>query len=237
MPNILVIDDDVELYSLLAEYFAQTGFESRHAVDAESGLKQILADPSQWDAVVLDIMLPGIDGLEVLRRLRERASTRDLPVLMLTARGEEGERVTGLEAGADDYLGKPFSMRELTARLRALLRRSRQGEAVPLADILRIDNLVVDRAALQIVGEGKPINLSPLELRLLEVLAETPGRIVNREELYRRVFDHAAFDYDRSLDMAISRLRKKLGPRSDGGERIRAAWGEGYIFLLPGASA
>lgn len=239
MPSILVIDDDAALYSLLDEYFSQTGFSSEHALDAESGLERLLAEPTRWDAVVLDLMLPGMSGLEVLRRLRGRDETSALPVLMLTARGEEGERVTGLDAGADDYMAKPFSLRELSARLRALLRRAHRedSQAIPQGDVLRIDNLTVDRSALQVMGEGKPVNLTPVELRLIEVLAESPGRVVSRDELYKRVFEHDAYHYDRSLDMAISRLRKKLGPRSDGGERIRAAWGEGYIFLLPGASA
>ena len=239
MPNVLVIDDDADLYSLVEEYFSRSGFASGHALDAETGLERLLADPARWDAVVLDVMLPGMNGLEVLRRLRDRPATRDLPVLMLTARGEEGERVTGLEAGADDYMAKPFSLRELSARLRALLRRSRRDDDAPplQSDMVRFDNLTIDRAALQVTGEGMQVNLTPLELRLLDVLIESPGRVVGRDELYRRVFDHDAFHYDRSLDMAVSRLRKKLGPRSDGGERIRAAWGEGYIFLLPGTPA
>lgn len=240
MTRILVIDDDAALYSLLEEYFAQTEFESEHAVDAETGLSRLLADPEKWDAVILDVMLPGASGLLVLQRLRERPSIRELPVLMLTALGEEEQRIAGLEAGADDYLAKPFSLRELSARLRAILRRGGKREtasaAVPNADLLKVDNLTVDKAALQVDCAGTNLKLTPLELRLLEVLAEIPGQVVSREDLYRRVFDHEAFHYDRSLDMAVSRLRKKLGPRSDGGERIRAAWGEGYVFLLPGAA-
>lgn len=239
MPKVLVIDDDAGLYSLLAEYFSQTEFYSEHAMDAESGLSRLLENPDGWDAVILDVMLPGMSGLQVLQRLRDRTPTRDLPVLMLTAQGEEGQRIAGLEAGADDYLAKPFSLRELSARLRAILRRAGKRDlgSASQSDLLRADNLTLDRSAFCVECEGNTINLTPMELRLLEVLLETPGRIVSREELYRRVFEHDAYHYDRSLDMAVSRLRKKLGPRSDGGERIRAAWGTGYVFLLPGASS
>lgn len=237
MFNVLVIDDDAGLYSLLDEYFAQTEFRSEYAGDAESGLERLLAAPEAWDAVVLDVMLPGRSGFDVLQSLREKPLTRDLPILMLTALGGEGEKVAGLEAGADDYLAKPFSLRELSARLRAILRRGgrRDQAAAPKSDAIRLDNLLIDRTALQVDCDGTGVSLTPTELKLLEVLTETPGRIVSRENLYKRVFGHAAYHYDRSLDMAVSRLRKKLGPRSDGGERIRAAWGEGYVFLLPGA--
>lgn len=236
MAKVLVIDDDAGLYSLLEEYFSQTEFHSEHAMDAESGLSRLLETPEDWDAVVLDVMLPGMNGLQVLQRLRDRTPTRELPVLMLTAQGEEEQRIAGLEAGADDYLAKPFSLRELSARLRAILRRTGKRDAEPAcqSDVIRVDNLTLDRSAFCVECEGKNIGLTPMELRLLEALLETPGRIVSRDELYRRVFGHDAFHYDRSLDMAISRLRKKLGPRSDGGERIRAAWGTGYVFLLPG---
>ena len=239
MHRILVIDDDADLYALLEEYFRKTEFTPAHAANAEIGLSHLLGGGEEWDAVVLDVMLPGINGIEVLGKLRSESRTRDLPVLMLTALGEEGERIAGLEAGADDYLAKPFSLRELSARLRAILRRSGKQEGAPVqqTDTYQVDNLTVDRNAFQISRDGSRIGLTPMELRLLEVLVESPGKVVSRDDLYLRVFDHAAYHYDRSLDMAVSRLRKKLGPRSDGGERIRAAWGEGYVFLLPGASA
>lgn len=237
MPRVLVIDDDAGLYSLLAEYFAGTEFRSEHAGDAEAGLNRLQEEPEAWDAVVLDVMLPGMNGMEVLRRLRTKQPTRELPVLMLTALGHESDRVTGLEAGADDYLAKPFSLRELSARLRAILRRGgrTRGHTAPADEILRIDNLTIDRSAFIVeIDGGGSANLNQVEIRLLEVLAEAPGRTVSRDDLYWRVFDHVAYNYDRTLDMAVSRLRKKLGPRSDGGERIRAVWGKGYVFLLPG---
>lgn len=238
MYNVMVIDDDEELYSLVAEFFAHTEFHTEHANDAETGLSRLQSDPGMWDAVVLDVMLPGMGGVELLRCLRQKPGTSDLPVLMLTALGGENDKISGLDAGADDYMAKPFSLKELSARLRAILRRSgkRAQEAEPTGNVVHFDDLVVDRAALQLERDGRRINLSPIEMRLLDILMEVPGRTVPRNDLYSRVFGHAASHFDRSLDMTVSRLRKKLGPRSDGGIRIRAAWGEGYILLASGQS-
>lgn len=233
MYKVMIIDDDAELYALIAEFFAETEFRSEHAADGASGLARVSAAPETWDAVVLDVMLPDLDGMEVLQRMRRQTATRDLPILMLTALGGENDKISGLEAGADDYMAKPFSLRELSARLNALLRRSGRHvqEAAPNGNFLRLDDLAVDRAALQLERGGQKVNLTPIELRLLERLMESPGQTVSRGLLYSHVFGHAAYGPDRSLDMAVSRLRKKLGPRPDGGTRIRAAWGEGYIFL------
>ncbi|MCC8166981.1 MAG: response regulator transcription factor [Planctomycetes bacterium] len=236
MANVLVIDDDTDLYALLEEYFAKTGIHSENAPDGAEGLLRIQKNPDKWDIVILDVMLPGMDGMEVLRRLRAGEETRLVPVLMLTARGDVGNTVEGLEAGADDCLAKPFSLRELSARIKAILRRSATDRADRPGTLKRVDDLLLDGASFTVVRGGVTISLTPMDLRLLEVLLENPGTVVSREDLYRRVFEHEPFFQDRSLDMAISRLRKKLGPRSDGGERIRAAWGSGYIFLLPGAS-
>ncbi len=236
MANVLVIDDDTDLYALLEEYFAKIGICSENAQDGVDGLKRIHENLENWDIVILDVMLPGLNGMEVLRRLRKDENTRSLPVLMLTARGDVGNTVEGLEAGADDYLAKPFSLRELSARIKAILRRSGKDRPDrPTGTLKRVDDLVLDGASYTVVRGGVVISLTPMDLRLLEVLLENPGSVVSREELYRRVFEHEPYFQDRSLDMAISRLRKKLGPRSDGGERIRAAWGSGYVFLLPGA--
>ncbi len=236
MANVLVIDDDTELYALLEEYFAKTDIHSENAPDGAEGLLRIQKNPSKYDIVILDVMLPGMNGMEVLRRLRADDETRFLPVLMLTARGDVGNTVEGLEAGADDYLAKPFSLRELSARIRAILRRSGGERADRPGTLRRVDDLILDGASYTVVRGGVAISLTPMDLRLLDVLLENPGSVVPREDLYRRVFEHEPYFQDRSLDMAISRLRKKLGPRSDGGERIRAAWGSGYVFLLPGAS-
>lgn len=234
MPRLLIIDDDHGLFSLLAEYLGGSGFDCFHAADADSGLAAL--GGGGWDAVVLDVMLPGKCGHEVLAQLRDSPATRDLPVLMLTARGDEDDKVAGLELGADDYMAKPFGAKELVARLRALLRRAgRAGVAeTEGGGFLQFDGLAIDREALCLVQDGGKTSLTVSELRLLELFAAAPGRVLGRDALYREVLGHPPFPQDRSLDMMISRLRKKLGPRSDRGERIRAARGAGYVFLLPG---
>ena len=236
MPRLLIVDDDHGLFALLEEYLGGAGFSCFHAPDGDAGLAAFAGGP--WDAVVLDVMLPGMDGHEVLRRIRTNAAIASVPVLMLTARGGEDDKVLGLELGADDYLAKPFGPRELVARLRALLRRTGRivnPDAEPAA-VLRLDDIVVEKDSMTLVQEGSRTEITPSELRLLELFAETPGRVIGRETLYLKILGHRVFAQDRSLDMMISRLRKKLGPRRDGGERIRAARGEGYMFLLSGGT-
>ncbi len=232
MQNILIIDDDEELFSLLADCLKDEEFACAHAPDAATGLK--LAARGNVDAVVLDVMLPGLNGFEVLRRLRAEEDTACLPVLMLTARGEEIDRVVGLEMGADDYLGKPFSPRELVARLRAILRRApscRPDHVPPTA--LHIGDLSFNPAAYCVMINNREQALSGAETRLLSQLVQQLGQVVSRDLLYEAIFGHPAYPMDRSLDMLVSRLRKKLGARPDGGERIKAVRGEGYVYLLP----
>ena len=234
MPDILLIDDDYELFSLLGDYLKDEGFALAHAPRPEEGLR--LAGEGDFDALILDVMLPGMNGFEVLRRLRADETGGALPVLMLTARGEEIDRVLGLEMGADDYLAKPFSPRELVARLRAILRRSGPAGIDPHpVPLLRLDDLVINRSALSATVGGQTCELTVSELRLLVHLVERGGEVVERDFLYKQIFGHQAYPMDRSLDMLVSRLRKKLGPRPDGGERIKAVRGEGYMYLTPAA--
>ncbi len=237
MHHILVIDDDQELCDLLREYLLAESFACQCAVTAESGLA--LAGAERWDMIILDIMLPGKSGLDVLRELRGAPATRDFPVLILTARGEEIDRVLGLELGADDYLAKPFSARELVARIRAVLRRARPAKApVPETPAAYIaGDLSIWPGSLRVTVGAQKVELSAVELRLLEQLLKTPGTVITREALCQILFGHEARPFDRSLDMLVSRLRKKLGPREDGGERIRAVRGEGYAYLLSGGPA
>ena len=234
MARLLIVDDDYSLFALLGEYLGVAGFSCFHAPDGDAGIAALADEP--WDAVILDVMLPKKNGHEVLQHLRAMPATSAIPVLMLTARGEEDDKVFGLELGADDYLAKPFGAKELVARLRALLRRTerRVNAATEESGVLRLDDLVVEKESLALIQEGTRIELTSSELRLLEVFAEARGKVVGRETLYQKILGHPPFGQDRSLDMMISRLRKKLGPRRDGGERIRAARGEGYIFLLSG---
>ncbi len=232
MRTVLLIDDDEELYSLIQEYMTHTEFRVEHAGAAETGLTRLFNPAESWDAVILDIMLPGISGFEALRRLRRTPKTRTLPVLMLTALDREHERVAGLDSGADDYLVKPFSLAELAARLRAIFRRSAgsgRGE-----DVIMLDYLVIERSALAVEVDGRRVSLTPTEMRLLETLAADPGKTVRRDRLNQTLSGVRGQPNARGLDMAVSRLRKKLGRRRNGGERIQAVWGEGYVFLLDG---
>ena len=231
MSVLLVIDDDDDLFSLLDEYLREEGFSCLHANTGDKGLRA--AASKDVVLVILDVMLPGMSGFEVLRQIRGDERTRGLPVIMLTARDEEIDRVLGLEIGADDYLGKPFSPRELVARIRALLRRVPSGPAEAGGEsAFAVGDLSVNRASLHVTVGGARQEMTVPEIRLLCLLVETPGEVVSRDRLYADVFGHPAWHGDRSLDMLVSRLRKKLGPRQDGGERIRAARGEGYVYLV-----
>jgi len=233
MARILIIDDDVELFGLLKNYLAEEDFCCVHAATPQKGFQEMAK--GGFDALILDVMLPGMNGFEVLRRLRADEATAFLPILMLTARGEEIDRVVGLEMGADDYLPKPFSSRELVARLRALLRRSSQGRLDPASAALQyIDDICINRNSLCVSIGDRQQELTVSELRLLNHLVQNVGEVVGRDFLYKSIFGHQAYPMDRSLDMLVSRLRKKLGPRQDEGERIKAVRGEGYMYLLAG---
>lgn len=230
--HVLLIDDDHDLYALLNEYLGQEGIVCTHAPDPEKALLE--ANRKRYDALILDVMLPGMNGFEVLRHLRNDEKTLNLPVIMLTARGREVDRVIGLEMGADDYLGKPFSSRELVARLRALFRRANPS-ALPHTQ--QVHDITISRVGHSVTINGKVQQLSMPEMQLLNLLTESVGQVVPRGVLYMSIYGYSPASYDRSLDMLVSRLRKKLGLRPDGGERIRAVKGVGYVFLTSGETA
>lgn len=231
MNTLLIIDDDLDLFTLLNRFLGDEGFACSHAADGAAGYEMMLQN--RYDLVVLDFMLPGENGFEILERIRAESTIRDIPVLMLTARGGESDLVAGLEHGADDYLAKPFSVTELLARLKALLRRA----ARPATSVtgtnqrLPLDDLALDKASMSIVSGENRVQLTVQEMRLLELFAEHSGEILARNSLCQAIFGHPSTPDDRSLDMLVSRVRKKIGKRCDGGERIRAARGEGYVFL------
>ncbi|WP_437669239.1 response regulator transcription factor [Sorangium sp. So ce131] len=227
-PQILVIDDDAELCELLAELLGQEGYAVESARDAITGLARAQEKP--FTLVVLDVMLPGLNGFEVLTRLRQ---TSRVPVLMLTARGEDVDRIVGLEMGADDYLPKPFNPRELVARVRALHRRAAPPAGAGAADAqqaLSVDDLEVFPAARRVRVRGEEVKLTTAEYDLLEVLVRQAGTVVSREELARRVLGRRLAAYDRGIDMHVSNLRRKLGPGPGGGERIKTVRNAGYIL-------
>jgi len=221
----LVVDDDKKLQSLLAEFLERYGFEVAASLDGKD-ITDLIArlDP---DVVVLDIMLPEKDGLELLREIRK---VSDVPVIMLTARGEDTDRIVGLELGADDYLPKPFNPRELLARIRAVLRRHK-AHAPGLSEMIRSGELVMDKSRLLLQRGEKEVPLSATECRMLEALMDNGGRVVSRDFLlqYARERDYSAFD--RSVDVHISRLRAKLEEAGEPRTRIKSVWGMGYMWV------
>jgi two-component system, OmpR family, response regulator CpxR len=219
--NILLIDDDAELCSLLIELLKREGFAVECEHEGHRGLDH--AAKSGIDLVVLDVMLPGLDGFEILRRLRKVSK---VPVIMLTARGEDVDRIIGLEIGADDYLPKPFNPRELTARIRAILRRY-EARPAGAAGRVEINGVALDPGTRQVLSNGKPVELTTFEFDILELLLRSAGRVLSRDALMENFYNRKASPFDRSIDMHISHLRKKL----DGGESlIKTIRGVGYQF-------
>src|SRR5215469_5818083 len=226
MENVLIVDDDVELCSLVSEYLQAEGFQVEASYDGGRGLERALS--GQHILIILDVMLPGLNGFEVLRRIR---GTSRIPVLLLTARGEDLDRIVGLEIGADDYLPKPFNPRELVARIRAILRRTRAKGEAPVPEILRVGDVELDPATRTVQHRGKPVELTSVEFSLLQVLLREAGRVVTREALVDEVLGRKFSPFDRSIDMHVSKVRKKLGD-SDSEDHIKTIRGAGYIFAL-----
>jgi len=226
----LVIDDDAELTSLVTEYLAPEGFQVEAVRDGVRGLERALSGDHLL--VVLDIMLPGLNGLDVLRRLR---TTSRIPVLLLTARGEDVDRIVGLEIGADDYLPKPFNPRELVARIRAVLRRTQTGDQAgePVPASIRVGDIELDPATRSVLQNGKPVELTSVEFNLLHVLLREAGRVVSRERLVDAVLGRKFSPFDRSIDMHVSKVRKKLGDSDSTTDHIKTIRGVGYIFAYP----
>ncbi|MCC7267912.1 MAG: phosphate regulon transcriptional regulator PhoB [Caulobacteraceae bacterium] len=221
-PRVLVVEDEDSLATLLQYNLDKEGYQVSIAGDGEEALVQI--DEAMPDLILLDWMLPKVSGIEVCRRLRARAETRNLPIIMLTARVEETDRVRGLDTGADDYVVKPFSMSELAARIRAVLRRLRPGLA---DDKVRCGDIIVDRVAHRVKRAGKEVHLGPTEFRLLDYLMQNPGRVFSREQLLDAVWGSDIYVEARTVDVHIGRLRKALN-REVTGDPIRTVRSAGY---------
>jgi len=228
-PQILVIDDDVELGELLTELLGQEGYAVEVAGGAASGLAR--AQAQAFTLIVLDVMLPGQNGFQVLTQLRK---TSQVPVLMLTARGEDVDRIVGLEMGADDYLPKPFNPRELVARVRALHRRAAGGMAPAAPNVVAVDDLELLPSARLVRVRGDEVKLTTAEYDLLEALVQKAGAVVSREDLTRVVLGRKLAAFDRAIDMHVSNLRRKLGPSPSGAERIKTVRNAGYILVKEG---
>ncbi|MGE3275928.1 MAG: response regulator transcription factor [Vicinamibacterales bacterium] len=228
--RLLIVDDDVELTTLLTELLGQEGF----VVDALPGGADVPARATSggYALIILDVMLPQVNGFDILRQIRQIST---LPVVLLTARGDDVDRIVGLELGADDYVPKPFNPRELTARIRAVLRRLDGGGSGSARTVLRVDDVVLDPAARLVTRGGESIDVTSVEFDILKRLLETAGQTVTRDAIAEGVLGRHYDPFDRSIDMHISKIRRKLGDRPGGEERIKTIRGVGYIYALPAA--
>jgi two-component system response regulator CpxR len=225
--RILLIDDDAELCSLLSQLLKREGFEAECVHEGHKGLEEALK--SKADLVILDVMLPGLDGFEILRRLRQQSR---VPVLMLTARGEDVDRIVGLELGADDYLPKPFNPRELVARIRAILRRYEPRPAA--AGMLEVNGVALDTGTREVKVNGHAVDLTTFEFDILELLMRAAGRVLSRDALMEHLYNRKATPFDRSIDMHVSHLRRKLETDRP---LIKTVRGVGYQFCRTPAEA
>ncbi|EGQ9835616.1 response regulator [Vibrio cholerae] len=225
MAHILLIDDDTELTSLLTEVLQYEGFDISEANDGEAGLAAV---SDEVDLILLDVMMPKLNGMETLKRLREKWAT---PVLMLTAKGEEIDRVIGLELGADDYLPKPFSDRELLARIRAILRRTQNALPTKHSDVIECQDLQVYPGKQEAYCQGQLLDLTTTEFALLTHFVQSPGETLTKEMLSVEVLGKRLAAFDRAIDMHVSNLRKKLPERQDGKARIKTLRGRGYLMV------
>jgi len=226
-----VIDDDAALCKLVARFLSAEGFQVETVRTSLQGVER--ARSGEHELIVLDVMLPGMDGFEILRRLRTESRT---PVLMLTARGDDLDRILGLEIGADDYLPKPFNPRELAARIRAILRRANAKLQAESSAPMVVGSLELNASARAVRLSGNLVNLTTIEFDLLDRFMKSVGRVVSREELVKEVLGREFSPFDRSIDTHVCNLRKKLGPYADGTERIKGVRGVGYLFALPSES-
>ncbi|WP_113086267.1 response regulator [Agrobacterium rosae] len=226
MTQVLLIDDDTELTNLLGEYLTEEGFAVEATADGRIGVAKALSRST--DLIVLDIMMPRMNGIEVLRKIRQ---VSDVPVLMLTARGDDVDRISGLNLGADDYVSKPCSPGELAARIRAILRRSGRSERDGLVEEIRTGDLVLYPSKRTAEWHGTPLELTGTEFSLLEVLARSAGQLVSKQEISLRAFGKPLTAFDRRIDVHISSIRQKLGTRADEQPWIQAVRGRGYQLL------
>lgn len=225
MAKILLVDDDVELTALLKDILSLEGY---HVVEANNGIEGLDAITDDLDLILLDIMMPKMNGMDMLRKLRE---TNEIPVLMLTAKGEEIDRVIGLELGADDYLPKPFSDRELLARIRAILRRTQSKTKENSSSRIKYQGIEIFVGKQEAYNHGELLDLTGTEFGLLSQFIQKPGEIISKEELSLEVLGKRLAPFDRAIDMHVSNLRKKLPPLSEGKPRIKTLRGRGYLFV------
>jgi two-component system alkaline phosphatase synthesis response regulator PhoP len=223
--TILIIEDEPKIVEICTDYLKQAGFNVVSEATGPAGLKNALN--TNLDLIVLDLMLPGMDGLDVCRSLRQDPQKKNIPIIMLTARGEEADKLVGLELGADDYMTKPFSARELVARVRAVLRRTERDSVS--SNVIRVAGITLDREYHKVILPDKEVTLTPTEFELLALLAEQPGRVFSRAQLLTTIHGVAFKSYERAIDSHILNLRRKIEPES-GPPYIITMYGVGYKF-------
>jgi two-component system alkaline phosphatase synthesis response regulator PhoP len=228
-PRILMVDDEKDIVDLVAYNLEKEGYETLKALDGEKALQ--LVRTKTPDLVVLDLMLPGIQGLEVCKRIRKDPETAFIPIIMLTAKGAEIDKIVGLEVGADDYITKPFSVKELLARIKAVLRRSEARRAAGQAEVFEFKGLHIDFKSYVVTVDGKRVDLSPTEFRLLKFLSRNPGRVYSREQILDRVWGDEAFVEPRTVDVHIRRLRSRIEQDESSPDYIVTVRGAGYKFM------
>jgi phosphate regulon transcriptional regulator PhoB len=233
MARVLIIEDDKDIVELVRYNLAHEGFQVTSVADGASGLAQVKKAPP--DVLLLDLMLPKLSGLEICKEIRRDTTLNRLPILMLTARGEEADRVVGLEMGADDYVTKPFSPRELVARVKALLRRSSAPDEVERA--VEAGTLTIDPSSYRVTRSGKTVTLSTLEFRLLHYLASRPNKVFSRDHLLDTVWGTDRFVTPRSVDVYIRRLREKIEADPERPLMLKTIRGAGYLFELSAESS
>jgi DNA-binding response OmpR family regulator len=232
MDRVLIVDNEIEIVDLVTNYLGVEGFQVESVVDGEQAIRCSLS--GRYLLVILSVSIPDFNGFDVLRRIRVESS---VPILILTASNDDADRILGLEGGADDYLPKPFNPRELRARIRAILRRSQlvpQAAVQSSSDWLAVGDLELDKAAWVVRRANELVDLTTVEFQLLETLLRSAGRVLTRQELAEQVLGRSFSPFDRSVDMHVSNLRRKLGSGIDGSDRIKTIRGVGYIYAKPG---
>jgi phosphate regulon transcriptional regulator PhoB len=229
VPKILIVDDEKDIVDLVAYNFEKEGFEVLKAFDGEKALS--LVRTKNPNLIVLDLMLPGIQGLEVCKQIRRDAESAGIPIIMLTAKGEELDKVIGLEVGADDYITKPFSVKELMARVKAVLRRADVRELPEKAETFEFKGLRIDMKSYEVTVDGRNVNLSPKEFKLLRFLSQNPGRVYSRDQILDRVWGDESFVEPRTVDVHVRRLRAQIEQDENSPNYIVTVRGVGYKFV------
>jgi phosphate regulon transcriptional regulator PhoB len=228
MAKILIVDDEPDIVELVSYNLEREGFVTIKAHDGETALCKVRIEKP--DLLILDLMLPGVSGLDICKRIRANPETSSLPIIMLTAKADEVDKIIGLELGADDYITKPFSVKELTARIRTILRRIQEGKKPSHKETFEFDGLAINYLSCTVNVNGRPVLLSPTELKLLFFLSHNPGRVYSRDQILNHVWGDDTFIIDRTVDVHIRRLRSQIEKDMDNPKYILTVRGFGYKF-------